>query len=166
MENLSQREINGFLSEKHVEEILSRRELINGCSIEKPYIQDGQVFTLKLENGLIMKISKDLIISLRELIRREPYDSFMYYEPVEPNVSSNFYFLPSGRDLEVNGERVIVVRESNDTTSFIIELGRADIKVSKQLVKSLSDMIDPDELWTIGYGKDYIITPRPRYFFR
>ena len=163
MENLSQREINGFLSEKHVEEILSRRELINGCSIEKPYIQDGQVFTLKLENGLIMKISKDLIISLRELIRRGPYEPVCYptYQ-----VSTQFYFLHLERDLEVNGERVIVVRESNDTTSFIIELGRADIKVSKQLVKSLSDMIDPDELWTIGYGKDYIITPRPRYFFR
>ena len=156
MEILSQREISGFLPENHVEEILLRRELINGCSIDKPYIQDGQVFTLKLENGLIMKISKDLIISLHELIRRGPYEPVCYPTFL---LSYNFYFLPSGRDLEVNGERVMSLRESNDTTSFILELDEL-VTVSKQLVKSLSDMIDPDELWTMDYGKDYIITPR------
>lgn len=72
MDVISQREICGFMSEKHVKGILSRRELINGCSVDKPYVQDGQVFTLKLENGLVMTISKDLIKSLREVIRNKP----------------------------------------------------------------------------------------------
>ena len=69
MDVISQREICGFMSEKHVKGILSRRELINGCSVDKPYVQ---VFTLKLENALVMTISKDLIKSLREVIRNKP----------------------------------------------------------------------------------------------
>ena len=136
MDILSQRDISGFLPEKHVEEILSRRELINGCSIDKPYVQDGQVFTLKTENGLIMKISKDLINSLREVIRNKPN------------------FLVLGRRLDgryhcnynnVNVDQLVSWTESNDKNSFILTLEEQDepFTVSKQLVKSLSDMIDP-----------------------
>ena len=127
MNILSQREISGFLSEKHLEEILSWRELINGCSIDKPYVQDGQVFTLKTENGLIMKISKDLIKSLREVIRNKPN------------------FLVLGRRLDgryhcnyndVNVDQLVSWTESNDKNSFILTLEEQDepFTVSKQLV--------------------------------
>ena len=110
---LSQREISGFLPEKHVEEILSRRELINGCSIDKPYVQDGQVFTLKLENGLVMTISKDLINTLCEVIS-----------------------LKQIIQLECS---YLLIQHSNDKNSFILKLKGRDepITVSKQLVKTL-----------------------------
>ena len=116
MDILSQREISGFLSEKHFEKILSRRELINGCSIDKPYVQDGQVFSLKLENGLIMKISKDLIITLRELIRHwqnEPNNG-SWLRRVQCAGRYNYYVVSSGCYPEVNGERLVFFKESND----------------------------------------------------
>ena len=118
MNILSQREISGFLPEKHVEEILSRRELINDCSIDKPYVQDGQVFTLKLENGLVMTISKDLINTLCEVIS-----------------------LKQIIQLECS---YLLIQHSNDKNSFILKLKGRDepITVSKQLVKTLSDMMD------------------------
>ena len=162
MDILSQREISGFLSEKHVEEILSRRELINGCSIDKPYVQDGQVFRLKLENGLIMTITKDLIITLRELIRRGQNEPVNVYYPMFPlsgrpiyfvidswcgryDCNYNYFVVPSGRYPEVNGERLVFLMESNDRNSFILKLEEQDepVTVSKQLIKSLSDMMDP-----------------------
>ena len=136
MDIISQREICGFMSEKHVKGILSRRELINGCSVDKPYVQDGQVFTLKLENGLVMTISKDLIKSLREVIRNKPN------------------FLVLGRRIDgryhcncndVNIDQLVSWTESNDKSSFFLILQGQDepFTVSKQLIKSLSDMIDP-----------------------
>ena len=156
MNILSQREISGFLPEKHVEEILSRRELINGCSIDKPYVQDGQVFTLKLENGLFMTISKDLINSLREVIRhKQNYPVFdSSYTGMFLLIERNCCDSPMAllgcahymgeRYPEINGARLVSMLESNDKNSFILLLEGQDepITVSKpklcNQVRSLS----------------------------
>ena len=70
LEILSKREIgksSGF--ENHGEEIIARRELVNGCSIDKPYIQDGH-FRLKLDNGSIFMIAKEIVELLHDLMRQ------------------------------------------------------------------------------------------------
>ena len=156
MKILSQREISGFMSKKHREEIfssISRRELVNGCSIDKPYVQDGQVFTLKLENGLgWMTITKDLIITLHAIMGKKK----MSFQWDDCSSSTTYFHLTSayysslGRKFEVNGERVIKSRgfESNDEHSITLELENSNepVTVSTQLVKSLFDMIDPADI--------------------
>ena len=168
MKILSQREISGFMSKKHGEEILSsisRRELVNGCSIDKPYVQDGQVFTLKLENGLgWMTITKDLIITLHAIMGKK---KMSFYADDCSSSSTNIQFssvsslliferygyyssLGLESKFEVNGERVIKSRgfESNDEHSITLELENSNepVTVSTQLVKSLFDMIDPADI--------------------
>ena len=132
MDIISQREICGFMSEKHVKGILSRRELINGCSVDKPYVQ---VFTLKLENALVMTISKDLIKSLREVIRNKP-NFLVLGKRLDGRYHCNYN--------DVNIDQLVSWTVSNDKNSFILELQDGTFTVSKQLIKSLSDMIDPD----------------------
>ena len=158
MKILSQREISGFMSKKHREEIfssISRRELVNGCSIDKPYVQDGQVFTLKLENGLgWMTITKDLIITLHAIMGKK---KMSFYADDCSSSTTNIvlcipygYYSSLGRKFEVNGERVIKSRgfESNDEHSITLELENSNepVTVSTQLVKSLFDMIDPADI--------------------
>jgi uncharacterized protein YkuJ len=163
MKILSQREISGFMSKKHREEIfssISRRELVNGCSIDKPYVQDGQVFTLKLENGLgWMTITKDLIITLHAIMGKKKM-SFQWDDCSSSTTyfhsSTTYFHLTSGyysslgRKFEVNGERVIkgIRFESNNEHSITLELENSNepVTVSTQLVKSLFDMIDPADI--------------------
>jgi uncharacterized protein YkuJ len=157
MKILSQREISGFMSKKHREEIfssISRRELVNGCSIDKPYVQDGQVFTLKLENGLgWMTITKDLIITLHAIMGKKKMS--FYADDCSSQTTHYGYSRQSrvtilGRKFEVNGERVIkgIRFESNNEHSITLELENSNepVTVSTQLVKSLFDMIDPADI--------------------
>ena len=122
MDILSQREISQFFSKMHVEKILSRRELINGYPIDKPYVQDGQYFTLKTENGLIMKISKDLIKSLREVIRNKP-NLVVLCKRLDGRYHCYYN--------NVNVDQHVSWTESNDANSFILTLKKNKMSLSQ-----------------------------------
>ena len=82
-----------------------------------------------------MTISKDLIKSLREVIRNKP-NFLVLGKRLDGRYHCNYN--------DVNIDQLVSWTVSNDKNSFILELQDGTFTVSKQLIKSLSDMIDPD----------------------
>ena len=113
--------------------ILSQMELVNDCKvIDKSYVQSGHYFILKLEGQkLIATITEDLVKSLHAKIENE-----------QNHLVTVIYWV--GNKEMINGCRLVDMTYDNILQIFVLYLEGQDepVTMSKQLIKSLSDMIE------------------------
>ena len=113
--------------------ILPQMELVNDCKvIDKSYVESGQYFILKLEGQkLIATITEGLVKSLQAKIGNE-----------QNHLVTVIYWV--GNKEMINGCRLVDMTYDDNLQIFVLHLEGQDepVTMSKQLIKSLSDMIE------------------------